>query len=748
MAVSIVIDITQNSQSIENNTSNVTVKVNAKWTGGSYNLLEKSGSCTIDGTKYTFTSPFNTGQTTSGSCNLFTKSNLTIPHNDDGTKYLSVSASYTSGVSSGTVTASVPKFPLTTIPRKSTLSVADGTLGTSQTLTITRQSTSFTHSIKAVCGSSTLYIKADGTTQTSEVKHNDCSIPFTPPLSWTSQNTTGTSVSVKFTITTYNGSSKVGESGNSYTKTYSIPASVIPSCTVAVTDAMGYKDIYGAYIQNKSKFKVTITPTLAYGSPIKAYESATTAAGENKYTTASYTTGLISQAGTNHRAYACVTDARGRKSDIVFANNLNVLPYSPPKISKLTLQRHGETIQARFNASVTALNNLNKVSYKIECKETSVLSWNDSTAYEITALANVYEAENAEYTFPANSSKSYDVRLTVADDFSEVVKIFTLSTKAAFISQGKEGTGISFGKEVELGAEESLGGVGVADFGFDAKFNSPVYGKVEGLDKLPYIPNGSNLDDYLTTGCWAIYSNSSENQPSRADMIYSGDKLLGTDDTVPPARAGRFVVVSATGEGIRDEQYSYLRQKFYPYNCSNAVWEREVSRGANDVWNYYDWWKSSLSPAASELVYNKAAITVSLSANVTLGKVNTYTKIPFNTVSVVKSNRLSLSSNAVRIGSLVKYVKVSGQTLIKTSVAGQRHARIQKVSGNNTTSHAWDCIYAVANANTLYPFTPVIIPVTEGDLIQMVYYTGDETDQNVSGSSANGWQTYLTVEEV
>ena len=56
MAVSIVIDITQNSQDIANNTSNVTVKVNAKWTGGSYNLLEKSGSCTIDGKEYTFTS--------------------------------------------------------------------------------------------------------------------------------------------------------------------------------------------------------------------------------------------------------------------------------------------------------------------------------------------------------------------------------------------------------------------------------------------------------------------------------------------------------------------------------------------------------------------------------------------------------------------------------------------------------------------------------------------------------------------
>ena len=122
MAVSIVIDITQNSQSVANNTTNVTVKVNAKWTGGSYNLLEKSGSCTIDGTKYTFTSPFNTGRTTSGSCNLYTKT-LNITHVSDGTKTLYVSASYTSGVSSGTVVASTG-VNLTTIPRKSTLTNA------------------------------------------------------------------------------------------------------------------------------------------------------------------------------------------------------------------------------------------------------------------------------------------------------------------------------------------------------------------------------------------------------------------------------------------------------------------------------------------------------------------------------------------------------------------------------------------------------------------------------------------------
>lgn len=745
MAVSIVIDITQNSQNIANNTSNVTVKVNAKWTGGSYNLLEKSGSCTIDGTKYTFTSPFNTGRTTSGSCNLYTKT-LNITHGSDGKKTLAVSASYTSGVSSGTVAASASKA-LTTIPRKSTLSVADGVLGKSQTLTVTRQSSSFTHTVSWTCG-----------TDSDEIvtKSSSTSFSWMPGLGLSKHNINSTAVIIKFTITTYNGNTNIGSV--SYNKTFSIPASVKPSCSISVTDAMGYKDTYGGFVQNKSKCAVTVTPTLAYSSPIKFYE--VTANGA-KYTKASFTTGLLSSPG-DFSVSGTVTDGRSRTSDTCTVDNLTVLPYAPPKISIAKVQRvniedltpnpEGEYIMVQFDASVSPLNSKNSAAYKIEYKETSVNSYENGTSVDLTALNNVYEVTAEKYIFSASVSKSYDIRLTATDDFSTTPKTFMMSTKAVFLSQGKEGTGISFGKSVELGKDESLGGVGVADFAFDAKFNSPVYGKVTGLDKLPYIPSGSNLNDYLTTGCWAIYSNSSENLPSRADQIYCGDKLLGTDDTVPPARAGRFEVISATGEGVRKEQYSYLRQKLYPYNSSNAVWERDITRGADDTWTYYDWWQSSLTPIASERVYNslidRAAITVSLSANATLGKVNTYTKIPFNTVSLSTSNRLSLSSNAVRIGKHIQYVKVSGQTLIKTGVAGQRHARIQKVSGSTTTSLSWDCIYAVANANTLYPFTPVIVPVNEGDLIQMVFYTGDATDQNVSGSAANGWQSYLTVEEL
>lgn len=484
MAVSIVIDITQNSQNIANNTSNVTVKVNAKWTGGSYNLLEKSGSCTIDGTKYTFTSPFNTGQTTSGSCNLYTKT-LNITHGSDGKKTLAVSASYTSGVSSGTVAASASKA-LTTIPRKSTLSVADGVLGKSQTLTVTRQSSSFTHTVSWTCG-----------TDSDEIvtKSSSTSFSWMPGLSLAEHNTSGTSVSIKFTITTYNGDTSIGS--NSYTKSFSIPASVKPSCSISVTDAMGYKDTYGGFVQNKSKFAVTVTPTLAYESPIKSYS--VTANGA-KYTKASFTTGLLSSPG-DFSVSGTVTDGRSRTSDTCTVDNLTVLPYATPNISLFTVQRvdiedlapnpNGEYILVTFSATASALNNLNNVSYKIEYKKTSDSSYNDGAKEDLTALNNNYNVALEKYVYPVSNSKSYNVRLTVTDNFGSVQQAVTVSTKSVFISQKAEGKGIAFGKTAE---EE-----GAAEFGFIMR---GTHGEL--ISSPLELPEGTDLDDLLTEGHYTI----------------------------------------------------------------------------------------------------------------------------------------------------------------------------------------------------------------------------------------------------
>ena len=184
---------------------------------------------------------------------------------------------------------------------------------------------------------------------------------------------------------------------------------------------------------------------------------------------------------------------------------------------------------------------------------------------------------------------SYTVQIVVADSNGNTPKEATLASMAFTMHAKPGGKGIAFGKMSELDD--------VAEFEFEAKFNSPVYGKALGMDRLPQIPANSSLNDYLEPGCYAIYSNAD------AKTIYCKEGVLLGSDGAPPAKAGRLEVWSATGEGVRLEQWSYLRQRFIPYNRDNPTWEREIVRGENNVWTYYEWWRTTLTPTLSQKLY-------------------------------------------------------------------------------------------------------------------------------------------------
>lgn len=345
-----------------------------------------------------------------------------------------------------------------------------------------------------------------------------------------------------------------------------------------------------------------------------------------------------------------------------------------------------------------------------------------------------------------NTELTYTIIARVSDgtgaDKTQESKL-TLNGSQLPIDFKAGGKGVSVGKTAELDETDSLGGEGVFEVAFDAKFNEPVYGNVLGLNRLPAIPAGAELNDYIQTGAWAIHSN------AIAATITCGGVKLGSDDSVPPARAGRFEVSSATGEGIRLEQWSYLRQRFLPYNDANPIFERDVARGEDNVWRFYDWWESSLTPILASKLYNKSAITIALSANQTLSAASAYTEINLNKTVFSMGTKLTRSGGAVLIGENVDYVKVNLQALLKAGTTnGNRHIRIQKISNGVVSNIGWTCVYAWTNGNALYTITPIIAPVKEGDLIFAVYYTGDTTDYFASGSAANGYQTYLTVEEI
>lgn len=484
-----IITITQNSQDIVNNTSNVTVSAIAKWDYGSWN---HTGACyghiTIDGTKYSWTGlKLNPNRVTSGSQTVMTKT-VNVKHNSDGTKTLSCSSSFYTGLdSSGTKSASGSKT-LTTIPRKSTLSVANGTLGNSQTLTVTRQSTSFTHTITYSCGS------ASGTVCS---KSSSTSISWTPPLTLAKQNTTGTSVSAKFTITTYNGSTSLGS--NSYTKTFTIPASVKPTASLTVSDPTGYLSTYGGYIQGVSKAKVVVTGTGNQGSTIKSYK---TSANGKTYTASSFTTGVLTASG-SLTISATVTDSRGRTGTA--STKITSLAYASPKISKLSVARctstgaksdKGDHILVTFSGSVSSLSNKNTASYIVEYKKSLSSTYTSTT---VSSLNNSYTVTDATYIFPAETGSSYDVRLTITDAFSSTSNATKASSAFTLMSWLNSGLGMAIGKVAELPY--------VLDIGLRTRFAGgilhPVIEPETDLDTVR-VPNtyvGANTTKYNYANC-------------------------------------------------------------------------------------------------------------------------------------------------------------------------------------------------------------------------------------------------------
>ena len=428
------IGIVLNSQSIANNTSNITVKGTITTSGDSYRGSHRTGTYTVkQGSTVIYNGTFTCGAPANTTTTLFSKT-LVVTHDAVGASGdISVSYNYDDGWCTASGSAGLP-----TIPRKSELTVANGTLGTAQTLTVTKKSTTFTHTITATCGeaSTTICTKSSST-----------SISFTPPLEWARQLTSGTAVTVKYTITTYNGSTSVGS--NTYTKTCAIPASVVPTVSLTVEDAMGYFAKYGAYVQGKSKFKITVSALGELGSTIKSYS---VSANGKTYTTASVTTDVISSSGTL-TIKVTVTDSRGRTATA--SQNVTVLAYSIPKISAMTVKRCnsngasnsvGAYLCVTFTASATSLNSKNTAAYVLKYKKKTATTYTSAT---LTNYANNYTVTNGTYIFAADTGASYDVVLTLTDAFTSASNTQTGKSASKLFSVFERGLGWAFGKGAE-----------------------------------------------------------------------------------------------------------------------------------------------------------------------------------------------------------------------------------------------------------------------------------------------------------
>lgn len=366
-------------------------------------------------------------------------------------------------------------------PAASSFSVGNGILGSAQTITVTKNNADFTSTITYKCGS------ASGTIAD---KSASASISWTPPTSLASQNTTGTSLSCVLTFTTYSGSTVIGTS--SKTITLSIPSSIVPTVSLSVTDGTDNLAQFGDYVQGKSTMKVSISASGSGGSSIS---KCSTSANGGTYTSASFTTGVITGSGTLTISVT-VTDSRGRTASA--SKKITVLAYTRPKVSALSVIRcnqsgvadtDGAYLKATFSAEITALNNKNTKTYQLQYKKKTDSSY---TTVTLSSYANAYSVVNGTHVFAAETGSSYDIILKASDYFTSASLSAVGPAIAKIWSIFKKGIGFAIGKVAELSNTFEVGWKSVFHKSVEVKENVSVGNYV---DRSTLVSGGIKIHD-------------------------------------------------------------------------------------------------------------------------------------------------------------------------------------------------------------------------------------------------------------
>lgn len=431
------ITITQNSQNVNNNTSNVTVSVRFYRTNTGYTTYG-SGTvyCKINGTTYSAAVTPSQKITNSGIV-LFTKT-LNISHNADGTKTLQASAWINLNTP---LTSNEQSYSqaLTTIPRATTptLSASSVALGGSVTISLPRAASSFTHTLTYKFGSASGTIGSNLGTSAS----------WSPPLTLANQIPNTTSGVVTITCTTYNGSTKI--STKSVTITVTVPASVVPTISsIAVSEGVsGLNAKIGAFVQGQSKINVTITAAGAYGSSVTTYISKF---GSSSFNGASFSIENVNSSGSVTLSVT-VTDSRGRKT--TKNQTVTVLAYQIPKIVAFTgircnqdgtANEDGQYVKLAYNYTISALNNKNDKTITIAYRQVGASSYT-TLKTESNYSANTTYVPSTVFSV----DNSYEFKITVQDYFKTVSYELEVTTAFTLVDYSAGGHGMAIGKVAE-----------------------------------------------------------------------------------------------------------------------------------------------------------------------------------------------------------------------------------------------------------------------------------------------------------
>ena len=442
---SLILRINEISYSVENNTSYVEwwVGIRSNTQYHTHNGIPETFKVSVNGTQvlnqsFTPNVPVNTLVGVKSGA-------VTISHDADGSKTISVSASFSgsnpgyyapiTGSCSGTV-------KLTTIPRASSISIDSPSIECGNTININGSSASknFTHKIYATWNGKTseLVTIASGTTTPS--------FSYTIPTAWEKDLPNSTSGIATFTLETFSGSNSVGS--KSVNATIKVRSGVVPSIdNIKITDANSVCAGIGQIVQSQSRLNFAITYSGAQGSTVT---SVSTEFEGQTYNNSSFTTGTVQGSGSISYT-TTIYDSRGRSSQV--SGKITVSAYSSPRLTNVTAKRanssyvvdeaSGTYALLHFKVGFTSLTGKNATSFYIQYRASGASSWTKINSWDNNyTLEQDYKAGNL-FT---SATSSYEVAFGVKDKFMNDYswQIFTVAPTYSLINFGKDGRSLTF----------------------------------------------------------------------------------------------------------------------------------------------------------------------------------------------------------------------------------------------------------------------------------------------------------------
>ena len=448
--------VDQGSQSITANTSTVNWRITVSRTGAYYTHNHQGDSTlslNLDGRNVHYSYPT---WETSGEEYTLASGSSTISHNADGIKKLPISCTFNpnNGLH-GTITVSA-SLSLTTIPRSSSVSVSPGVIGSSVTININRQSSSFKHTVRyAWAGKS-------GTIATNV----DTSTSWTIPLDFANDIPNSASGTGTIFVDTYSGNTKTGT--QSTTLTASVPANIKPTFTgVSLSDLNGAAQNLipngNTFIQVISNIKVAFNGAVgSYGSSITGYYAEIT--GKNQSTSSNGgSLGIMNYHGTI-KIRASVSDSRGRWSDSREVS-VTVLEYFAPALS-FSIARTGSTsstLTATRNAKIAPLavsgSQKNTMTLTFKVARLGTTNFKADTGPATGSWTSISNLVNSQANLAGNylANQSWVVIGTLEDKFTRTEFMVNVATESVVFSYDRSGVGVN--KIRERGALDVKGDI-------------------------------------------------------------------------------------------------------------------------------------------------------------------------------------------------------------------------------------------------------------------------------------------------